>query len=198
MAFDIETFKSEHELRNSVLPMNRFKVRFPLPQLLLATGNLETARSVEYWCEGAQLPGYQLLSHNMRRFTYGTNETRPFAPNFQPIELTFAMDSDAEIWELFNSWTQSIMPHDAVDGINTSSVYETSVGAREVYQLAYKTEYVTDMNILIYDKNNNLIKNFFFREAFPTNINAVPLNWNAFDEYARFTVFIEYLDWYIE
>lgn len=193
---DIEVFKAQHGARFSVLPTNRFKVFIPLPAILLGKRprNLATASSVEYWCESVQIPGYQILSHNVRRHTYGTNETRPFAPNFQPIELTFAFDGEADMWDLFNQWTQLILPHDTRDG-DISKVSDYGLPGQLVYELSYKDEYKTDMEIAVYDKKNFKVATYKLRDAFPSNLNAVPLSWNEQDNYSRFTVFIEYLDW---
>lgn len=195
---NIEEFKSQQNARNGLMRNNRFLVRIPPPQVLFNTQAVsETSRALEFWCQEAQIPGYQLLSHNVRRHTYGTNETRPFAPNFQPIQLTFASDAKAEVWGFFNAWMQHILPHDARQGMSTDSNY----GAKSnqmVYELSYKTEYATDMEIIVFDENGNKVLTFTIREAFPSNLNAIPLAWGDQNNYAQFPVFIEYLDWYIE
>ena len=108
MAFNIESFKAEQNKRNSVLRPNKFEVMItgPTPK----GSDIDTQRALSFWCEEAIFPGYQLLSHNMRRYTYGTNETRPFSPNFNPVQLTFAADNNMD-QKPDSTWSDSVTVH---------------------------------------------------------------------------------------
>jgi len=193
MAFNIESFKAEHGKRNSVLRSNRFEIMINGFTPVGADSTLQ--RSLSFWCEGAQFPGYQLLSHNMRRYVYGTNEARPFSPNFNPIQLTIAADNNMDVWEFFNAWMQKIIPHDVTSGMTDTSAYSTN---NLVYEVSYKSEYVSTVTITLYNQMGKPIIRSTLRQAFPTNMNGFDINWAARDEYTRFTIFMDYLDWKTE
>ena len=194
---NIEGFKSQINAGQGIMRNNKFLVRIPPPQVLFNTAQIaETSRALEFWCAEAQIPGYQLLSHNVRRYTYGTNETRPFAPNFQPIQLTFISDTSGEVWKFFDAWTQHILPHDATQGMSTDSAFG-AVENQLVYELSYKHEYASDIEISVMDETGKTNLKFTVRQAFPSNLNMVPLSWGDQNNSVQFTVFIEYLDWHL-
>jgi len=208
MAFNINQFNSILGTKSGPLKTNKFRVLFPPPQIMLGrTGVNETftkASGLHFWCQDAQLPGFQLVLGNVRRHTFGPNESRPFGPNFQQIQLTFIADADLSNWSYFDSWLQSILPHDSERGINTPSKY----GEGMVYELEYKQKYSTDMIIEVFDAQSKKAGDDFnqippapkltivVKEAFPSNVNAIQLSWADNNNYATFTVFMEYLDWY--
>ena len=185
MAFNIENFKAEQSKRNGVLRNNKFRVR-PNPPPVLANSDL--SRSLEFWCAGVQIPGYQLMTHDVRRYTYGTNEARPFAPNFEPIQLLFYADGNDDILDFWHSWMSYIIPHDMSNGINNNGAY----------LLRYKDEYAVDMSITYFNELGEELKTITVRGAFPININSIPLSWMEQNSFVNFTVFIDYLDWFIE
>jgi hypothetical protein len=216
MAFNIETFHSEVNKRQGVMPSNRFEIILSNPPAVLSgrTGSGDVSKSMSFWCQEAQFPGYQLLSHNVRRYTYGTNETRPFAPNFQPLQLTFIADNNGDMWDFFNAWTQHILPHDVKTMNSPSGSYGSPSQTNYPYELSYKDEYTVLLNLNVYaprvmratnappgigtPSGYEEAKPLFqleFREAFPSNLNAIQMAWGNQNEYAAFTVFMEYLDW---
>jgi hypothetical protein len=188
---NIEGFKAEQNQRNGVLKNNRFRVIIPPAPVLSSFSDVH--RTLQFWCHGANFPGYQIQTHNVRRYTYGTNEARPFAPNFQQIQLQFISDGDTYCWEFFNHWMQNVLPHDADRGINSASLHTGG----PVYLLNYREQYVTDMYIEIYDAEGNAVKTVQIREAFPVNLNPIQLDWSFQNQFAGFNVFMEYLDWQV-
>lgn len=186
MAFDIERFKSEHGARNGLLRNNKFKVMVTEPPGMVGN-NSDVARSLEFWCAGVQIPGYQLMTHDVRRYTYGTNEARPFAPNFEPIQLLFQADGNGEVLDFWHDWMSFIMPHDMQGGLNENGTY----------LLKYPDDYVVDIQITYYRETGEEVKSVAIRRAFPININSVPLSWSEQNNFVTFTVFIDFLDWYV-
>lgn len=202
MSFNIEEFRSELGKRGSVMKTNRFLVTFPMPiglfdgtgELLRANQgfNRTTTSKVEYWCESVNLPGYQLLTHDVRRWTYGPAEKRPFAPNFTQLQCNFISDGRGRIYNLFNDWMNLIMPHDTKDGFNADSKY-----GGNAYEVKYKTQYVTDLNIKVFSESGKEILTLVCKEAFPSHMLDIPLNWGDTNSYVKFQVAFDFLDWYI-
>lgn len=187
--FNINEFKSEVSARNGIMRKNKFLVTFPTPPVLLGLQN--TNRSIEYWCEAVNFPGYMLGSHDVRRWTYGPVEKRPLTPTFLPLSCTFMNDSDNDVMSFFDAWMQSIIPHNTSQGINTIQPNNGSLA----YEIEYKSRYVTDINIFVYDVSGKLTTNIVCREAFPIQLVDVPLNWSDRDIF-RFQINFQYLDWY--
>lgn len=185
MAFNIDNFQSDLNARNGLMRPNRFEVNGfrDIPGVT----DRSLVRSLSLWCAAVQIPGYQFMTHDVRRYTYGTNESRPFSPNFEPIQLTFYADGNGEILDFWHNWMSYIMPHDMSAGIN----------ANRAYLVKYKDDYVTDLRITYYREDGTAIKSVAVRGAYPININSIPLAWGELNTHVTFSVFIDYLDWYI-
>jgi hypothetical protein len=202
--FNIEAFKAEVNQKAGFQRTNRFLMTFPTPRLLVGLSydgafdgsgfpNMEVNRNIEMWCESITLPGYQLMTHDVRRWTYGPIEKRPFAPNFSQLQAVFLADGDGAIWRFFNDWTQSIIPHDTDRGINGPSKRGYS---GEAYEVQYKSLYVTELNIYTYHENGDPIQNIVCREAFPSQIGDVSLNWGDNNNLVRLQITFDFLDWF--
>lgn len=190
--FNVENFKSELNKRNGVMRNNRFLLTFATPRVLLESEyTSDLNRSMEFWCESVNLPGYQLMQHDTRRWTYGPAEKRPFAPNFQSLQCSFIADGNAEIWTFFNEWLQYILPHDADQGFNNPSGF-----GGYPYELAYKVDYVTELNIAVFDETGKNKINLICKEAFPSQVIDTNLSWADTNGTAKVGVVFEYLDWY--
>jgi hypothetical protein len=192
---NINNFLSELNYRDGAMPTNRFKVLIPIPEVLVQDGSQQDARSIEFWCQSVTFPGYQIMTHNVRRHTYGPNEARPYVGNFQQVQLVFISDGASEMLNFFHTWTQYIIPHDSTFGIRTNSRYDAG-GDAPVYHVNYKDSYTTDIIIDLYNHANEVTKSISLREAFPVNINPITFDWSDNNHYTNFTVFIEFLDWF--
>ena len=199
MPFNIQTFNSTLNEQYGVLRTNKYRVTITNPGT--GTGLFENgvdAAGISHFAQDAMIPGYQLLSHDYRRYTYGTNEARPFAPNFFPLQLVYAADGQMATWQFFESWMQHVLPHDVgISGITGASVYQTE-GVQIPYFLKYKSEYATDVELRVYGEDGWVIKIIRFRQAFPINLNPIQISYDEQNNYAKFTVMLDYLDWYEE
>ena len=102
--------------------------------------------------------------------------------------------SDGDVWNLFNSWLQYILPHDTEEGFNRT---RTLYGGYP-YELEYKVNYVTQLNIAVFDETGKKKPiNIICKEAFPSQVIDTNLNWADTNNTARVGVVFEYLDWYI-
>lgn len=194
MTFNIDTFTSEQDKRNGVLKSNRFRVMMPTPAVMAGHQTAEVSRSLEFWCSDVQIPGYQFLTANHRRYTYGTNESRPFSPNFQQLQLNVMMDGQGSVWEYFDTWMQHIMPHDVNQTFNDGTI-AGRIGQRP-YTMTYPDEYIVDgMVIDVYTEDGKKSKSIQLRRAYPVNINSINLSWADKDRMSSFNVFMDFLDW---
>jgi hypothetical protein len=192
MSFSVNDFMSELNRRGGPMRTNRFKVVFPAPFAMIGTDSGQVGRTMEYWCDSINFPAYGLATHDVKRWSYGPTEKRPFAPLFSQIQCTFVNDSNNLTWDYFNRWIQNIIPHEADHGINTSQ------NGGVVYELAYKQQYATDVNLIVYDTTGFQTVNIVIKEAFPTMIPDIPLAWGDMNRIFRFSVIFDFVDWYIQ
>ncbi len=189
--FSINEFKSTIGKRGGIARANKFLLTFALPEVLLGTAqSSDLARDVEFWCDGVNLPGYQLATMGVRRWTFGPEEKRPIAPIFQPIQATFLADGEGAYFKFFNAWMHWTMPHDWYRG----SIAQQSLFGGRQYELEYKSKYATDLMIQMFDIAGEPIETIYVKEAFPSQVADIPLNWNDGGN-ARFSVTFDFLDW---
>lgn len=196
MAFMIEDFKAAISDRGGVMRANKFHLRFNLPQVLLEDSearpwNTKLARDMSVWCTSINVPGVDLLTAPVRRWTFGPEEKRPIDIVYKPIQATFLSDGDGDLLYFFNCWTQFIIPHDWFNGgINQLSNFN----GRQ-YEVEYKSRYATDLAIEIFNVDGSLTERYYIKEAFPSAIAEIPLSWEDNNSHVKFVVQFDYLDW---
>jgi len=193
MSFNINNFKSEINRRNGPMRTNKFKVTMTAPVgLFLQDAVSGVSRSLEFWCESVNLPGYIIGSHDVRRWTFGPVEKRALTPSFTDLQCTFINDNKSSIWGFFQSWQQLILPHERQNGINTSR------RGAFAYELDYKTNYATDIVIEVFKETGVRTIKVTCLEAFPAQIPDTPFSWADTNNVMRFPVVFHYLDWHVD
>jgi hypothetical protein len=169
MAGSINEFKSS--FRNDLARPNRFDVNINIPLVLIPY--VSSARSLNYRCESAQLPGRTMATTEQR--TYGPIEKYPYLNTYTDIDLTFIVDDDMQQKILFDAWLNFINP-----------LYSNNI--------RYKQEYATILTINQYDVTNNLTYSVNLYDAYPISVGQMDLNW-AGDGLHKLTVTFAYTYW---
>ena len=197
--FNIENFKGEVSDRNGILKSNRFLMTMvPPPVATLAMSNeneTSIGRSLEFWCDSIILPGYQLMMGDVRRWTYGPHEKRPYGPNIISLQTVFLADGDGKMMEFFHSWLNNIIPHYTPQGMTYPAA---GAGGLDPYEVRYKSQYATDLHIYVYRDSGNAVLHYVCKEAFPSHVIDTPVSWDMTNRPLKFQVNFEYLDWYME
>jgi hypothetical protein len=71
-------------------------------------------------------------------------------------------------------------------------------GSARAYELAYKKDYITDISIHVFKENTSEVLHLVLRQAFPTDLGDIQLNWNDTNDYMKIPVSFSYTDWYME
>lgn len=195
MPFNVEQFKSRIAFKKSFQRTNKFLVIFAPPRVLV-NRRQETIASLRFWAMSANLPGYAMASNEVRRYTYGPAEKRPFGPAFEDISLGIMSDVRQDNWDLFHTWTQAIIPHDMRNGIDSLNTPIGQITRAAPYELEYRQNYVTDLNIVMYDESGKATLQIVCREAFPLAVGDIDLSWGDTNNIAVFPVTMTYVDWY--
>lgn len=185
MAFNINNFKSAVADRNGFMKSSRFRLTIPSPEM----------PPMHFWCEAATIPGYQFMMGDVRRWTYGPHEKRPYGPNTVAFQTVFLSDADGSILRFFQNWMNDILPHEVPNSMDTVT------GGMMPYEVRYKYQgnnpiYVRDIHVHMYRDDGEKMLQYVIKEAFPSQIMDIPVGWEASNQHLKFQVVFEYLDWY--
>lgn len=195
--FNIANFTS-HLNANGILRNNKFFVRMPYPIGFNGNSDLKnTARYVELWCDSSNLPGVSLQTTQIRRYGYGVTEKRPVSASFNNVSMTFMGDSKGAMHSFFYNWINMIHNFDVRDG-DMKNFKSRGTGSSRSYELAYKDNYITDISIHVFKENTDEIIKVVLRDAYPTDMGDIQLNWNDTNDYMKIPVAFTYTDWYTE
>lgn len=117
-------------------------------------------QKVLLFCDTAQLPGVNV--NTMQTRTYGEVREMPYELNYEPITMTFYVDSQMYVKKMFDNWTLG-----------------TQIGDSRKFN--YYDNYVTNMKIFVQDaaeKNRYVVELF---EAYPKTVSAVSMDYASRD-----------------
>jgi hypothetical protein len=177
MAFNVANFRSSI-LNHGILRPNKFRVRVFNPPGLAASS---MAAEMELWGEMAEIPMFQLGTGTMQRYGYGSIERRPVMPQYQEISLFFFADEAGEIWRFFKEWLRLIVNNDA--------------NAGEIYSLAYKNEYLADLEMTLFTATGEESFTVTLIDAFPLQLGKLDLKWSDNNQILRIPVVFTYTNW---
>lgn len=193
--FNVETFKSSIS-KNGVMRNNKFLVRMPYPRGMNGKSALtNTSRYLELWCESTNIPGVSLATNEIRRYGYGNIEKKPYVAVNNDVNFSFISDGNSDIWSFFQQWIRMIVNYDMRYGINADRNNGVLAGQKP-FELGYKYEYVSDIEVIVFNENGKDILTVILREAYPTFVGDVQLNWGDTNNIARIPVTMTVYDWY--
>jgi hypothetical protein len=190
----LSAFRS-HFIKEGILRSNRFLVQFSIP-LLFNTGETGRQKShdkarfiLPFVCLAGNMPGVSVSTSEVRRHGVGPVEKRPYSVTFVDLNLSFLVDSRGIIHQFFKEWIDGIVRFDRLVTNPEGFAYQ------EPYEVEYRNNYVTDIEIYIYnDKLQQIYKVKLFN-AFPLFMGDVSLNWGATDDFVTLPVSFSYTSW---
>lgn len=197
MAFNVSEIGAEIS-RLGVMRNNKFLFETVMPPALrnntqsqaLADAN----QVISLYCEASNVPGIALLMEEVRRYGYGPNEKKPYAPIFTDLNLTFRSDSYGLIWQFMNSWMRCVINYQSRGDFNTANGPILNQFPNE---LGYKTDYAIDATLRVFNDVGDEVLQIILREAFPIFVGDIPLNWASRSDYARIPVTLSFFDWFV-
>jgi hypothetical protein len=169
MAGNINEFKSS--FKKDLSRQNKFDVNINIPLVMIPY--VSSAKSLNYRCESANLPGRTLSTTEQR--TYGPVEKYPYMTAYTDMDLTFIVDDDMSQKIFFDAWLNYINP-----------LYNNNI--------RYKNEYATILTINQYDVTNKISYSVNLYDAYPIAINQMDLDWSG-DGYHKLVVSFAYTYW---
>jgi len=148
---------------------NRFAILFTPP----AGVNPQALQKVLLFCDTVQLPGVNFSTVQNR--TYGEFREVPYEKLYDAVNMTFYVDNDLKVKELFDRWIDTIQ-NPITRNFN------------------YYNNYVTNMVIEVQDINDNTRYEMTLYECYPKNLGSISLD-QASKEVMKLPVTMQYKYW---
>ncbi len=172
--FNVGKLKSALSTNGGLLEPNMGLLRMTEPPCLRGD-----PRPSNFLCNSMNLPTRSLAVVDYKRYNYGVTDKRVEGGAFGDLVLSFFVSNDGEPVLFFNEWFDNIFYTDASKGAEAESPK-----GLQVFNIKYREEYVTQLEVLVHSKTQDEVFVYKFYEAFPTNIGDVQLEWSAQDQFA--------------
>ena len=162
-------------VKRGLAKTSHFAVSFNRP-LCIPAGLFDDSiiQKIHLFCEQASLPAMNVVTSPIR--TWGEVREMPYDRMFDPIPLTFYVDTDMKVKLFFDKWISSIQSHSS----RKFNFYEN---------------YVVDLDIEVFDSAENSKYKVTLVEAYPKTLNAIEMNYGGKDV-MRVQVTMAYRNWY--
>jgi hypothetical protein len=187
--FNISEFKSTVQ-DNGLLKNNLYLVNFsqaPFPNGLM------------FFTETVEIPPVELAQQEIRRYGYGPVENVAWHPTFLPMRMNFIVEATQKnvINAILNSISK-ISPFMNYTNMSTTglSMYGGAPQAT-AYEVAYKKDYQFNLEIYVYNEQQDKIMIYTFRDCFARNIGGIQLSWGNNDNLMHADVTFSYTDYSI-
>lgn len=152
---------------------NQFYVQLSFPTII---GNgVVAAQEAQFLCKAAQLPSSNIeniqVQYRGRPVNFAGERT------FEPWTITVYNDTSFNIRNTLEQWSN------AIQNLNTTQGRTNP------------TEYQTDLRIVQLDRNGAQLKTYIFKDAYPVNIGAIGLDYDAANAIETFDVTFQYNYW---
>jgi len=128
-----------------------------------------------FMCEAAQLPassvGTIVIPFRGRQLKVAGDRT------FDVWTVTVINDTGFKIRNEMEKWMNAIANHADAGGVQNPELY------------------MADLKVSQFDRDESVIKEYFFKDAFPTEVSAIDLSYGDTDTIERFTVTFQYQYW---
>jgi hypothetical protein len=131
--------------------------KFELVAPMIDSTSNTAASTVSMLCNSAVVPGHTLMTNELRYFGEATE--RPYGVFYTPVALTFYLDNDLSAKRYFDQWVGLVFNKDT-------------------RELGYYDSYTRDIEIVVYNKNEEEIDRIKLYEAYPKAVNDFPLDYS--------------------
>lgn len=156
---NLDTFISN--VKSGLARTNHFFVELSLPPKLVVTDPTKSnLNKVLLFCDQAQLPGLSYGTNQVR--TYGEFREVPYEKLYEPITLSFYVDKNMYVKNLFEEWINLIQD-------------------RKTRDFEFPVNYLKDIDIYVLDTDDDKKYKVTLKNAYPKAVGAVQLDYAAKD-----------------
>lgn len=152
---------------------NQFKVQITFPSLI-AAGAL-AGQKLQFLAKSASLPSSTVsdvaVSYRGRPVHFAGER------EFEPWTIEIYNDNDFIVRNAFESWVDTIQNAESTNGVLLPMMYQVDM---QVHQL---------------DRNDAVVKEYTFKDAWPLTVGSIQLDWEANNQIEVFPVTFQYNYW---
>jgi len=180
--FSVQELKSKISSSNGVMRPNLFLAQVTNPPCMAtATG------ASNFLCSSATLPGKMITIQQHKRLGYGTEDRRVTGAIMPDVTLTFYVGNDGQPLTYFNEWLENLFYTNGTKGASGSSIQ----GA-PLFTVGYREQYITPIDIIMYDDTQTSYLKYTLYEAFPMQIGDIALAWSDNDSFSSVAINFTY------
>jgi len=131
--------------------------KFELIAPMIDSTSNSAASTVSMLCNSAVVPGHSIMTTDLRYF--GESTERPHGITYSPVALTFYLDNDLSAKRYFDQWMGLVFN-------------------KTTRELGYYDSYTRDVEIVVYNKNEEEIDRIKLFEVYPKAVNDFPLDYS--------------------
>ena len=158
------------EMQKGVARSNRYFVVMPNQN---NSDNTTGNRLLGLYCENTQIPGSTILTTPSKIF--GESREMPYERSYEPINMSFYVDSDFRVKEYFDSW------HEAIFDPYTRSGQ-------------YYDDYVRNIEIWVHNVEDRRTYALTLFECYPKAVSAIQMDYGS-KELMKLQVTMQYKYW---
>ena len=177
MAFNVDEILSKISSFGGLAKNNYFEVIIPKPSIVEGDNT-----RIPFLAESVTSPGISLQTDDVMHDGYSIVEKRPTQSAFAEIEIGFLLENDGRTHEFFENWYEAIAPF-------------RDRGNEKFQMFAFPSDYMVDINIIMYRTDGEQLKEWTLVNAYPTILNGITLSWQSQNELARYPVTFTYEYW---
>lgn len=193
MGFDLQPFIENMSNFGTVLS-NKYDITISMPPLLQGKASdasysyiNDFTNIMPYRALSCSTPGAAFLMNETNKWGIGPRIKQPYNVGFADIRITFLADSEGVIESFCGLW------------MNMTYNYSYSPGTMATFVTNYRGDIASPLvNINKYDRQKNLISTYVLTDVIPTLFVPSPLDWNATDDLAKFTLGLNYTSYDIQ
>lgn len=136
-------------------------------------------------------PGIQLMTSNVRRYGVGPLEKKPFSAGFSDANISFIGDARGVIHQFFYAWMNSIVNTENMPHAGAS----TNAFGSNPFEVAYREDYRTTIDIIVYDEIQQKIGTVKLYNAYPIFLGEIQRDWSGINDLVRIPVTFTYSHW---
>ena len=153
--------------------VNQFRVSITFPNIVPSAAL--AGQKLQFLAESAQLP--QSSVSDVQVMYRGRPVHFAGEREFEPWSIEEYNDNDFVVRNAFENRINLIQRGDSTNGIQAPGQYQV------------------DMQVIATDRNDRPVKTYTFKDAFPTNVGSIQLDWDANNQIAIFPVTFQYNYW---
>jgi hypothetical protein len=178
---NVERMKAN--LERGVARANKFAVYITPPRMLAGSN----ASYLLFRTQATELPGQTLDVIQHRPMGFGNARQMPTGYNpFPPVGVEFILSGDYREYKYLSSWFDGIVKKS--DG--------RSENQGGTHLVNFHENYACQMAIVAYNELGDVTYECFFKDAYPTQLDPVSLNWALNDQINAVRAQFSYTAWY--